>query len=85
MPSSIAALHRTLADFRIWGRVEHIGVKQFLAIASAAPDEPAQRAIVLQTISPSLAEANLERDRLMVEMGARVRARGDCVVDAEKG
>jgi hypothetical protein len=72
-----------MADFRVWGKVEHIGVKQFLAIVSAVPEDPRGRPIVLTTITPNLVEANQNRDRLMIELGARVRARGDRVVDVE--
>lgn len=73
-----------MADFRIWARVEHIGVKRFIAIVSAVQDPPADKAIVLTGEAPSLAEANASRDRLMIEMGERVRARGDRVVDVEE-
>ena len=64
-------------------RVEHIGVGQFLAIASAVPDPPADRGIVLTSIVPTLAEANTAKARLVVEMGARVRSNGDRVLDVE--
>ena len=74
-----------VADFRIWGKVEHIGVKQFLAIASAVPDPPDdQRPIVLTAIVCELVEANQARDRLMKDVGNRLRARGDRVVDVEE-
>lgn len=72
-----------MADFRIWGRVEHIGPNQFFAIASGLPDNLGERAIVLTATAPSLADANRERERLMIEMGSIVRARGDSVVDVE--
>lgn len=71
-----------MADFRIWGRVEHIGVRQFLAIASGVPESGA-RAIVLTGISPSLPEASQDKARLMLKVGEMVRARGDSVVDVE--
>lgn len=72
-----------MADWRVWARVEQIGARQFLAVASAVPDPPTDKAIVLTAIAPSLAEANGHKARLMVEMGARVRAGGDRVVDVE--
>ena len=59
------------------------GVRQFIAIASAVPEAPEDRAIVLTSIAPSLAEANTAKARLVVEMGARVRSNGDRVVDVE--
>lgn len=74
-----------MADFRIWGKVEHIGVEQFLAIVSAVPDDAgAQRPIVLTSIQHNLPEANQAKDRLMMNVGAPVRARGDRVVDVEE-
>jgi hypothetical protein len=72
-----------MVDFRIWGKVEHVGVRQFIAIVSAVPEDHSERPIVLTSITPNLVEANQDRDRLMVELGARVRARGDRVVDVE--
>lgn len=74
-----------MSDFRVWGKVEHIGVKQFLAIVSAVPEAIENRPIVLTSIVPNLIEANQERERLMVDAGKRVRDRGDRVVDVEEG
>lgn len=73
-----------MASFRVWGRTEHIGVKEFLAIASAVPDPPSASAIVLTSVALTLEGANTEKARLMVEMGARVRAVGGRVVDVEE-
>lgn len=49
-----------MADFRVWGRVEQIGGREFFAIASAVPEALGDRAIVLTATSPSLADANKE-------------------------
>lgn len=73
-----------MADFRIWAKVEHVGVKQFLAIASAVPEVVADRPVVLTSIAPTLVEANEHKAQLMVELGDKVRARGDRVVDVEE-
>jgi len=73
-----------MADFRIWGRVEHIGPHDFFVIASAVPEVPTERVIVLTGSSTSLIDANQERQRLMVRAGEAVRARGDRVVDVEE-
>jgi hypothetical protein len=71
-----------LADFRIWARVEHIGVKQFIAIASAVQGPPDDsRPIVIFEAAPTLAEAHQRKTRLAIQVGAQVRARGDRVVD----
>lgn len=72
-----------MGDFHIWGRVEHIGPSEFFVIASAVPDDQASRPIVLTLTAHSLAQANNEKERLMVEVGATVRKRGDRVVDVE--
>ena len=72
-----------MSDFLVWGRVEHIGVRQFLAIASGVPEDRQDVAIVLTAVAPNLAEANQHRDQLMREVGEKVRARGDRVVDVE--
>lgn len=61
----------------------YIGVRQFLAIASAVPDPPTDKAIVLTAIVPLPRGSNSEKARLVVEMGARVRAGGGRVVDVE--
>jgi hypothetical protein len=71
------------SNYRVWGRVEHIGVRQFIAIASGVPENHSDVAIVLTSVSPDLAEATQQRDQLMREVGAKVRARGDRVVDVE--
>ena len=73
-----------MADFRIWGRVEHLGPSEFFVIASAVPeDAQSERPIVLTLTAHTLQQAHAERDRLMIDAGAKVRARGDRVVDVE--
>lgn len=72
-----------MADFRIWGRVEHIGPRDFFVIASAVPEVTTERVIVLTASLTSLADANAERARLMVRAGDAVRLRGHRVVDVE--
>ena len=70
-----------MASFRITGRVEALGTRQFLAVASGMPETTAGHAIVLTALAPSLPEANQHKTRLMAEVSARVCARGDQVVD----
>ena len=72
-----------MADFRVWGRVEHVGPHDFFVIASAVPDVPGERPIVLTLSAESLERAHTEKAKLMVQAGAAVRARGDRVVDVE--
>ena len=55
-------------------------------MAVAVPDSPHPgdtRPDVLDHIAPSLDEANRVMRELMIELGEKVRARGDRVVDVE--
>lgn len=70
-------------DFRIVGRIEHFAPQQFLAIACALPDVGDDGVVVQYVIAHSLSEAAGERDRLVLEIGTKVRARGDRVIDVE--
>jgi hypothetical protein len=72
-----------MADFRIWGRIEHIGPNEFFVIGSAVPESGGEGATVLTSTAPSLDQANTEKARLMMEVGKTVQARGDRVVDVE--
>lgn len=74
----------SMADFRIWGKVEQIGVKQFVAIVSAVPEVEGDHPIVLIESTANLVEANARRNQLMREVGERVRAQGNRVVDVEE-
>ena len=73
-----------MADFRIWGRIEHIGAREFFVVASAVPEVGAERPIVLTITAGSLQEANAEKSKLVTRVGEAVRARGDRVVDVEE-
>lgn len=75
-----------MAAFRIYARVQQIGVKQFLAVASGVPEPPVApeaRAIVLTAVEPDLVAASLAKERMLLEVGAQIRARGGNVVDVE--
>lgn len=72
-----------MADFRIWGRVEHIGPSQFFVIASAIPEVQSERATVLTLTADSLGQESAEKARLMIQVGEVIRWRGDRVVDVE--
>jgi hypothetical protein len=71
-------------DYRIWGKVHHLQPGDFFVVATAVPDPPTDRPIVLTLSSSSLLEANQERSRLMIKLGEQVRERGDRVVDVEE-
>jgi hypothetical protein len=75
-----------MPDYRIWGRVEHIGPQQFVAIASAVPDSgdaTGNSADVRLQMLPDREGATLARDILVKELGEALRLRGDRVVDVE--
>jgi hypothetical protein len=65
-----------MTDFRIWGRIEHIGPQQFFVIVSAVPDPPhaalAGVNVDSQTVA-SRAEATDARAELMRAMGLEPR------------
>ncbi len=76
-----------MADFRIWGTIEHVGPQEFCVIATSTPDPP-HSALLSESdreTFESLNLANAGRDRMILQMAARVRARGDRVVDVEEG
>lgn len=71
-----------MAEFRIWGRWEHIGPAQFLCIVSAVPLR-GDRAEVVTKSADSINSARRIVDELAIELGAILRTRGDVVVDVE--
>jgi hypothetical protein len=75
-----------VADFRINGRVEHAGPRQFLAIASAVPNRPgavAAQADVRLQLLPDREGAKLARDILVNDLGEALRLRGDRVINVD--
>jgi hypothetical protein len=75
-----------MADFRIWGRIEHLGPREFIVIVSAVPDPPTPAPdrvdVETQTVSSRAAAVEACAD-LVLQMGKLVRERGDRVVDVE--
>jgi hypothetical protein len=69
-----------MANFRIWGRTEQTGPSQFSVIASAVRDDQRERPMVLTEVAHSLHDANAAKERLMIQVGELVKARGDRVV-----
>jgi hypothetical protein len=75
-----------VGDFRIRGRVEHTGPRQFLAIASAVlarPGAVADQADVRLRMLPDREGATFARDILVQDLSEALRVRGDRVVDVE--
>lgn len=72
-----------MADFRIWGCIEHIASHRFFVIVTAIrEDDPADAAPVTRTVGSREAAEQLRRE-LMIEKDAAVRAGGGRVIDAE--
>ena len=72
-----------MAGFRIWGRIEHIAPQTFVAIVSAIPEQGHEGTRVDTGTTGSRQEAQLELERLMIAMGARLRASDHQVIDVE--
>lgn len=75
----------SMADFRLWATINYVPPDGYVVAVSAVPDEPgnATGTLVEVAVKPSHEEALQIRDQLMLQMGERVRARGDRVVDVE--
>jgi hypothetical protein len=76
-------------DYRIWGTITHTAPRVFVVVVSAIPavyrDQLLHRTEVVTQVCQDLDEARLTRNRMAVEMGSRLDARGDRVVDVEIG
>ena len=75
-----------MGNFKLVGRVEHIGPRDFVAIAAAVPDQPGAMAAIADIrleILPDREGAMLTRDILLKDLGEALRLRGDRVVDVE--
>lgn len=72
-----------MADFHIWGRIEHTAPKEFFVIVSAVPESGEESVRVESSTKESLQAAQLELERLMVAMGAKLRANDHRVTDVE--
>lgn len=72
-----------MADFLIWGTVNHTAPHEFAATVSAVSSDGGECLLVEVALAESLDTARVEMERLMVETGAKVRALGHRVVDVE--
>lgn len=70
-----------MREFRLFAQVTHLGPAEFVVIASAVPDDGATGTIVQSVTAPSRDVAHSEMDRLLIELGRRVRECGGRVVD----
>ena len=73
-----------MSDFHIWGRVEHVGPSQFLAIATAIRADASSDGLdVLHEIASSRETAEVLLKEAMVTLGKRVRLLGHRVIDVD--
>ena len=70
-----------MAEYRLFGNIVHLGPHEFHVFASAVAEEVGTDAIVIngRTESRLAAEALLES--LLIQVGQRVRLRGNTVID----
>lgn len=76
-------------DYRIWGTITHTAPHVFVVVVSAVPalyrDQLLHATELVTQVCRGLEEARLARNRMAVELGTRVDARGDRVVDVDIG
>ena len=72
-------------EYRIWGRLEQTGPGQFEAIISVVPVDPLDsRGIVIERETRSSRQQAVEAmRRKAIDLGQRIRERGDEVLDVE--
>ena len=70
--------------FRIWGRVEHAGPNEFVAVVTAIPENGDPSGVqTLAEILPSLQAAQATAKRLVSRMGEIVVSNGGRISDIE--
>jgi hypothetical protein len=76
-------------DYRIWGTITHTAPRVFVVVVSAIPalyrDQLLHATELATKVCGGLEEAQVARNRMAVELGTRVDARGDRVVDVDIG
>jgi hypothetical protein len=76
-------------DYRIWGTVAHTAPHVFVVVVSAIPalyrDQLVHTTEIVTQVCGGLEEAQAARDRIAVELGSRLDARGDRVIDVDIG
>lgn len=70
--------------FIIWGRLEHLGLGRYLAIASAIrEDRRADGAEVMHEVLASKEAAEMRLQEFVLQLGEVVRGKGGRIVDVE--
>jgi hypothetical protein len=74
-----------MSHFRIWGTINQTAPAHFLVVVSAVRDPPkfSATADVRTADAASRQDAEQLQEKMMIELGAEVRARGDRIVDVE--
>jgi hypothetical protein len=76
-------------DYRIWGTVAHTAPHVFVVVVSAIPalyrDQLVHTTEIVTQVCGCLEDAQAARDRIAVELGSRLDARGDRVIDVDIG
>jgi hypothetical protein len=73
-----------MPDIRLWATINQAAANEFAVVVSAVSDSAeVLPGDVEVRIAPSQELAESMRASMLLAMGERVRARGDCVVDVE--
>ena len=85
----MSPIREAARDYRIWGTITHTAPHVFVVVVSAIPalyrDQLLHNTEVVTRTCGGLEEAQLARNRMAVELGTRLDARGDRVVDVDIG
>jgi hypothetical protein len=72
-----------MANFRLWGKVEHVAPNQFVVLVTAMPvDGGTPR--VKTVLAQSREAGRVERDKLMKMAEADLIAQGSAVIERER-
>jgi hypothetical protein len=75
-----------MAGYVIWGRVQQVAVRQYVAIAtavSADTDQVANGVEAIPQVTNSREDAERSLRNAVLALGQRVRAKGHSVIDVE--
>lgn len=85
----MSRISQAARDYRIWGTIAHTAPHVFVVVVSAIPaiyrDQLVHTTEVVTRVCGGLEEAQIARNRLAVELGGRLDARGDRVIDVDIG
>ena len=73
-------------DIQLWATINYVWRDGYVVTVSAVPDQPVSAKVIVETATAKTAKgAERARDALLAEVGQRVRARGDRIVDVVEG